>query len=265
MQNNVSIPKSKAPKRLAFSNIDGLIKFILAGMLISLSFVFQKGISIGMLSVFLFAVTLLSKMKWKTLFYSGASYAIIVLIPYLFGILMNSLFYTFSGNEIFALQQGPFEIFLRLFRLFVIWYVSILYFHTTPTETVIGLLDKLLTPLKFIGIPVEDYLKVVMCIIIELTETGVEVKKSLAESMRSVMGESKRKFRINIKGVSQIIVSLIVNSFEKIDKIQNFVEKAKSDDLYFYRFQLSKSDGVAVLSFVLFTAVVWMLEKGYWV
>ena len=264
MANNLSITHRKASKRVAFSDMDGLIKFILATILVSMPFIFQKGMSFGILAVYLLVVTLVSKIKSQTLLISGASYAIVVLIPYLFGLLMNSLFTTFSGNELFGYHQGPYEIFLSLFRLFIIWYVSILYFHTTSIKTVIGLLDKLLAPLKLVGVPVEEYLKVVMCIILELTETGAEVKKSLGESMRSVIGGSIWKFKMNIKGISQIIVSLIVNSFEKIDKIQNFVENVNPDDLYNYSFKLSKTDGVALLSFILFTAVVFILEKGYW-
>ena len=264
MENNLLITKHKVQKRIAFSDMDGLIKFILTTLLVIMPFLFEKSMSFGVLAAYLLIVTLLSKIKSQTLLISAASYGIIVLIPYFFGILMNSLFATFSGNELFGNQQDAYEIFLRLFRLFIIWFVSILYFHTTPIKTVIGLLDKLLAPLKLVGVPVADYLKVVMCIILELMETGAEVKKTLGESMRSVIGGSAGKFRINIKGISQIIVALIVNSFEKIDKIQDFVEKVNSNDLYHYSFKVSRSDGVALLSFILLTSVIWMLEKGYW-
>jgi len=131
-------------------------------------------------------------------------------------------------------------------------------------KTVIGLLDKLFTPLKFVGVPVTDYLNVVMCIVLELKETGAEATKGLRARMRSVMGEDERRFRINVKGISQIIVSLIVNSFEKLDRIQSFVEKVNPDDLYNYRFKLSKSDVIGVLSFIILTAVIMILETGYW-
>lgn len=262
MSNNITLTKSKNEDN-EFSNLDGLIKFILATVLCVMPFLFHNQISFAILSGYLLIVTLVTKIKLKTLLISAASYCVIVLAPYLFGLLMNALFYSFSGNVIFA-YQGSYETFLRLFRLLIIWYVSILYFHTTPMRTVIGLLDKLFTPLKLIGVPVADYLKVVMCIVLELKETGSEAMKRLGDNMRSVMGGQKRRFEINIKGISQIIVSLIVNSFEKIDKIQSFVEKVNSDDLYNYKFELSKGDLIGVLSFILLTAVVLMLEKEYW-
>ena len=256
--------ENETPKSLKFADVDGLIKFILATALACLPFLLQKQMSLGIVSAYLLLVTLVSRIKPRTLLISGASYCIIVMIPYFFGLLMNALFYSVSNNAIFAYQQGPYEIFLRLFRLFIIWYVSILYFHTTPMKTVIGLLDKLFTPLKLVGVPVTDYLKVVMCIVIELKETGSEVTKSLGESMRSAMGGARRKFKINVKGISQIIVSLIVNSFEKLDEIESFVEQVNPEDLYGYRFKLSKSDGIAVASFILLTSLALMLEKGYW-
>lgn len=244
--------------------MDGFIKFVLATVLAAMPFFFEEQMSFGIIGVYLLIVTLVLRIKFRTLLLSAASYCIIVLIPYLFGLLMNGIIYSVTNNELFVYSQGPYEIFLRLFRLFLIWYVSILYFHTTPMKTVIGLLDKLFFPLKLIGVPVKDYLKVVMCIVLDLKGTGAEMKKRFLESARPNIGGAKGKFRINIKGISQIIVSLIVNSFEKIDKIQSFVEKVNPDDLYSYEFKISKRDVIAIISFFIFTFAVITIEKGYW-
>jgi len=266
MSDNLTLTHLEPPESVErSSDLDGLIKFILAVVLTIVPFLSQKQMSFAIISGYLLIVTLVSRIKLRTLLISATSYFIIVLIPYFFGLLMNGLFYMFSNNDLFAYHQGPYEIFLRLFRLLIIWYVSILYFHTTPMKTVIGMLDKLFIPLKLVGVPVADYLKIVMCIVGELKETGSEVKKSLGQSMRSVMGGDKRRFKINIKGISQIIVSLIVNSFEKLDKIQDRVENVNPEDLYDYSFKLSKLDVVAILSFILLTSVVFMVEKGHWV
>lgn len=268
MSNNLTLIDSKIDSKQAktveLSDIDGLIKFVLATMLAVMPFFVQKMMSFGLLVVYLLIVTLLSKIKPRTLLISASSYFIVVLMPYLFGLLMNGIMYSFSNNELFAFHQGPGQIFLRLFRLFIIWYISILYFHTTPMKTVFGLLDKLLTPLKLVGIPVADFLKVVMCTVLELKETGTEIKKSLEESMRSALGGHRRKVRLNIKGLSRMIVSLIVNSFGKLDKIESFIERVNPEDLYNYNFRLSKREAVVVLSFILFTILVLMVEKGYW-
>lgn len=264
MANDITLTNPTIKKIGKSYELDGLIKFIQAGVLMAIPFLFFKPMSLVLLTVYLLIVTFILRMNRRTIAMSAFSYCIVFLFPYLFGLLMNSLLYFFSGNDIFAFQQSPYEIFLRLFRLFIIWYVSILYFHTTDTKTVIGMFDKLLSPLKLIGVPVADYLKVIMCIVLELTEMGSEVKRSLAESMHSVIGESRRKFKVNINGVSQIIVSLIVNSFDKLDRIESFIEKAEPDDLYHYRFKLSVSDGLSIFSFFLFMYLVLMVEQGHW-
>lgn len=244
-------------------DIDGLIKFVLVTTLAVMPFFFQKTVSFSLLTVYLILLTTLSRIKPRTLLVSASSYCIIVLVPYLFGLLINGLMSLFFDSNLLASYQGPDQILLRLFRLFVIWYVSILYFYTTPMKTVLGLLDKLLFPLKLAGLPVQDYLKVVMCSVLELKETGTELKKSLAESMRSVIG-GHGQFKLNIKGLSQIIVSMIVNSFGKLDKLERIVENVKPEELYSYRFRLSSREAVVISSFALFLASVLIVEKWHW-
>lgn len=242
--------------------MDGFIKFILAAALAVIPFHLEHQLSFVVLAVYLLLATLVLKIKFQTLAISTASYVIIVLLPYLFGFLMNELLSCLTPKVLFTYHQGPYEVFLRLFRLFIIWYVSILYFQTTPIKTVIGLLDKLFFPLKLFGVPVTDYLKVVMCIILELKGTGEEMKKSFGERVRSIREGTKGRFTIQVKGISQMIVSLLVNSLEKIDTIQTFVENVNPDDLYHYRFNVSKKDAAAVTSFILLMAVLFMIEKG---
>lgn len=260
MVKDISVTNSKTLSE-EHSDMDGMIKLIIAVLLMVIPFYIQAVLSFGLFAAYLVFVTLMLKVNPRTLMISGASFAIIVLIPYLFGLLMNALFYYFLHNPLFA-YQGSMAIFLRLFRLFVIWYVSILYFHTTPMKTFIGMLDKFLTPLKKLGLPTSDYLKVIMCIVVQLKETGSDVKKNLGEKMRSAVGEEKRKFRINVKGISQIIVNLIVDSFEKIDKIQEYVEKVSPEDLYYYRFGLRLKDAAGMLTFLVIVALIWGIETG---
>jgi Cobalt transport protein. len=263
MSNDLTLTNLKTQIRTEPSDIDGLIKLIMATVLAVLPFFSQTPMSFGIISFFLVIVTLVSKIKPRTLLISAASYGIVVLIPYLFGFLMNSLLYWLFPHNLFTYQQGMYETVLRMLRLFLLWYISILYFQTTPMKTVIGILDKLMQPLKLIGVPVADYLKVVMCVVTELTEMGAEMKKSLGQSIRSAQGKTG-KFRINVKGISQIIISLILNSFDKLDKIESYVEKVNPDDLYNYRFRLSICDVGAVLSFIVLVSVVFIIEGGAW-
>jgi len=232
------------------NHLDGLIKFILTAALACLPFLIVEQMNYVILSVYLLGAAFVLRVRLRTLMVSAASYSIIVLLPYFFGLLLSSILYLMTDNALFRVYQGYYEVSLRLFRLSVVWYVSMLYFYTTPIGTVIGLLDKLFFPLKLIGVPVTNYLKVVMCIVIELKETGTDVVK--------------KKFQRNITGISQIIVALIVNSFEKLDKVQSFVENAKPEDLYGYSFKITKRDIAVIFSFVLLTTVVSIIENGYW-
>ena len=254
---NIHITKNDGPL-----DIDGLIKFFIATMLAITSFLLDKPISLGILSIYLLIATLVTRIKFRTLLLSATSYFIIVLIPFLFGYLMSTLLYFTTQNELFAYNQGGYEVFLRVFRLFVIWFVSILYFHTTPLNTVIGLLDKLLYPLKLLGVPTEDFLKIVMCIVLDLKGKGSEIKNSFMENARSVIGGNKTKLKVKISGISQIIVSLLVSSFEKINEIQKSIEKLNADELHDYKFKISLRDIVVLLSFILLAWMLLMVERG---
>ena len=266
MSDNIPLTKTNInrPKNNKSMDIDALIKFILVTVLAIMPFLLEKQISLGVLSVYLLIATLVTKIKFRTLLISAASYFIIVLIPYLFGYLMSELLYLFTNNELFAYSQGSYEVLLRLFRLFVIWYVSILYFHTTPMKTVIGLLDKLFFPLKLIGVPIKDYLKIVMFTVLELKGKGSEIKNSFIESARSAIGGNKVKLGTKIKGISHIIVSMLVNSFEKINEIQSLIENVNADELYDYKFKISIRDIVVVLSFIMLISALLLVEKGYY-
>jgi energy-coupling factor transport system permease protein len=129
-------------------------------------------------------------------------------------------------------------------------------------KTILGLLDKLLFPFKVIKVPVQDYLKVVMCIVMELKGTGEEMKTSFLNHARSVLGGSNGSIRSKFNGISQIIVSLLVDSFQKLDKLENFVEKINPEELFHYKFKITKREIIALLSIVLLLLVINFIEKG---
>lgn len=252
-----------------FMDMDGLIKLVLFIILAVMPFYFARALSFTLLAGYLLIITLLSGIKMRTLLISASSYFIIVLIPYLFGLMIH-IFISSVANG-YAYTQESAQILLRLLRLFNIWFLSILYFQTTPMKTVLGLLDRFLFPLKLAGLPVQDYLKVVMCAVLELKTTGAELKESLAKSMRSVFGGEKGKFKfnfkfkfkLNIKALSQVIVSLIVNSFGQLDRVEKLVENVNPADLYGYFFRLTKREIIALSGLAMFTFLVILVEKGY--
>lgn len=245
-----------------FADLDGLIKFVLVLIIATLPFYFEKEVSYGIFLAYLLAVTLASGIRVRTLLLSAASYAIIVLIPYLFGILMNAGLYYLTSSAAFVWQQGYQEMLLRLFRLFIIWYASILYFHTTPIETILGLLDRLLFPLKLIKLPVQDYLKVVGCIVMELKGKGEETRTSFLGNARNLVGGKASRLRSKIKGLSQIIVAVLVDSFQKLDEVEDHIAQTKAEELLYYRFRMTLREGMAASSLSLLLLMIYMVEKG---
>lgn len=242
-------------------DLDGFIKFLMVTVIAMLPFYFEKPVSYGFFLVYLLMVTLASRIRYRTLLLSAASYFIIVLVPYLFGLLMNGVIYYLTKNEA-LIHQEPQEIILRLFKLFIIWYVSILYFHTTPMKTILGLLDQLLFPLKLIKVPVQDYLKITMCIVMELKGAGEEMKTRFLEHARSVIGGKNRRLKSKFNGISQIIVSSLVDSFQKLDKLESFVEQVNPEELFSYEFKMTIREWIAALSIVLLVFAIYLIEKG---
>lgn len=244
-----------------FEDLDGLIKLLLVIAIAMMPFYVNKPASYGIFMVYLVLVTLVSRIRYRTLLLSGASYSIIVLIPYLFGILVSGLLYFMTKNEAFILQ-GSQEVFLRLFRLFIIWYVSILYFHTTPIETILGLLDKLLFPLKLIKLPVQDYLKIIMLVVMDLKGTGEEIKIRFVDRARAASGGTRSTLRQKINAISQTIVGALVDSFQKVDKIEDLLANVTTEEIFNYRLRLTKQEGLAIISLALLISILRLIEKG---
>lgn len=253
---------NKKANHSSIAELDGFIKFLLAIVIATLPFYLEKQVSYQLFVLYLLIVTLASGIRYRTLLLSAASYCIIVVIPYLFGILMNISLYYLTRNDAFIISQGAQEVFLRLFRLFIIWYTSILYFHTTPIKTILGLLDRLLYPLKLVKVPVEDYLKVVMCIVTELKGMGEEIKADFLAQGRSVIGGSGHRLKSKFNGIAHIIVATLVNSFQKLDELEGMVEKLNHEELFNYQPRMTQNEGLAALSMSLLILMLYVFEKG---
>ncbi len=251
----------KMLKHNQFEDLDGLIKLLLVIAIATVPFYLHKPTSYAVFLAYLLLVTLISRIRSRTLLFSGVSYAIIVLIPYLFGVLVNGLLYFFTKNEAF-MWQGSQEVFLRLFRLFIIWYVSILYFHTTLIETILGLLDKLLSPLKLIKLPVQDYLKIIMLVVTDLKGTGEEIRARFVDQARSASGRNKSNLRQKINAISQTIVRSLVDSFQKIDKVEGQLADSRAEAIFNYRLRLAMPEALTVISVVLLAAILYWIERG---
>ena len=244
--------------------LDAGVKLVLAVMLSIIPFFCQRQGSFLILVLFLGFLTVLARVSLRTLRNSILSYGIIVIFPYLFGFLISWLTARYSANSLFVYEQGFSAMALRLFRLFLFWYVGTLYLYSTPLSSLLGVLDKCLFPLKKLGVPVSDYLKVLMCVIETLKKSGSEVKNKFEEKKASLSGDHKSLFLLNIKGIAQTVVSFIVDSFQNLDQIQEDLGKIKAEDLYTYEFKIAKLEILAVGCFLAINLGLYVIETGYW-
>ena len=244
-------------------DIDGLLKFMLAVGLAVFPFFFQNYWSFIVLAIYLTFITVILRIKLKILIIGITSYCIMVLIPCLFGIAVQSFLLSRTDNSLLLINQDISQLLVRLICLLIVWYVSMLFFYTTQLKTIMGLLEKLLSPLRLIGVPVKDYLKIILCIVLELQEKGAQIKEAVLNSARSFSSKSGT-LRINFQGISKFIVSLLVNSLQELENIENMVKNISDEQLGSYKFAFSKKEGIALLSFVFLTVLIVLIEKGFW-
>ncbi|NLP43729.1 MAG: energy-coupling factor transporter transmembrane protein EcfT [Peptococcaceae bacterium] len=254
----------KAPEQNLLAKLDAGVKLILAIVLSIIPFFCQKPSSFFVLVLFLGFLTILARVNLRTLRNSLLSYGIIVIFPYLFGFLVSWLSTRYSANALFVYEQGFSAMALRLFKLFLFWYVGTLYLHSTPLNSLVGVLDKCLYPLKKLGLPIADYLKVLMCVLETLKKSGSEVRKKFQEKKASLSGDHKSLFMLNIKGIAQTIVSFLVDSFQNLDQIQEDLSKIEAEDLYSYKLKVSKPEIMAIGCFLAINLGLYVIEAGHW-
>lgn len=176
------------------------------------------------------------------------AYIIIVIIPYIFGLLIAVLVSKITGNDLTTLYSSLEDVALRLFQLFILWYAGIIYLNSTKIESILGLFDKLLSPLKRFGVPVSDFLKIIMCVIQELKELAPEVKQSFSESFSYIVGKRNGLSKSKMEGIGNIMVNFFVKSFERLGKVENYVKKVENKDLFDYKFTVSMTDIFIIVS-----------------
>ena len=246
-------------RKKGFWPIDSGYKFIIALILGTIPFFLDHQFSFILLAVYLFTSTFLYGARLKDMFKSMAAYLIIILFPYLFGLGMAAIVSAFSATD-FGMVYGSFEdVTLRLIQLFLLWYATSLFFFSTSTEEIVGVFDFMLTPLKKMGVPVEDFLKVIMCVVNELKQLGPSVKKSFANSMKGF--SENETWRAKIAQISDVLVAFIVDSFQRLDEVEKYVNEVDAKALFTYRAALSKSELALFISFIGLIYIIATLEQ----
>ena len=247
-------------KKKGFWPIDSGYKLFVAVMLSFVPFFIDHYLSFILLSVYLFLSTFVYGARLPEMMKSMTAYLIIIIIPYTFGLLMAWGVSFVSGTEM-SMVYGSFEdVGLRLLQLFLLWYATSLFFFSTPTEELLGVFDRALTPLKTLGVPVKDFLKVIMCVVNELKQLAPGVKERFKEST-AVLSE-KSTWGMKIRVISNILVAFIVDSFKRLDEVEEYVNRVEAEELFMYQSSISKSEVILFISFVLLIYTMIMLEMN---
>lgn len=236
--------------------MDSGVKLFVVAVLGILPFFITSYASLVLVASYFLLATFLFGIRFSEMKKSMAAYIIFILVPYGFGLLIAILVSGISGSDpvVIYSYQG---VTLRMLRLFLLWYATSLYFHSTPTEDVIGVFERLLSPLKRIGVPVSDSLKIVMCVTKELKNLAPNVQKSFTESMEQISKNASLKSKIT--AISYMLVSFIVNSFQRLEDVEDYVRQVDAKDLFAYKCSIAKSELLLVLSLMLLVgSTIWL-------
>ncbi|SER93951.1 hypothetical protein [Salisediminibacterium halotolerans] len=245
-----------------FLQVDSGYKLFTAVLLGIVPFLVHHSVSYVILSAYLLMLTFLYGARLKEMMKSMTAYLIIIIIPYTFGLLMAWAVSHVYGSEL-ALVYGTYEdVALRLLQLFLLWYATSLFFFSSPTEELVGVFDRALTPLKKIGVRSEEFLTVIMCIVKELKYLGPGVKAGFSESAAAFSKKTSWKVKINV--LSTILVSFIVDSFQRLDEVERYVANVKPEELFSYRPKFTIIDGVMFLSLAALLYTMLMVEMNRW-
>jgi energy-coupling factor transporter transmembrane protein EcfT len=221
--------KTSILKKPSFINeIDVGIK--LFGFLLLIIVLLLSNQFLGVFLVFInvFFLSLLSKVTIKYVLKNILSFGIIFFIPYGFAIILTLVLKYLNIEYISNLDMKT--TLIRIIKIILTGYLSNLYLYTTPLEEFSSMLNKVLRPFKRVAKIITDYTIVIMIVLEEISEMTGKYKNIFIKSLKGL------KFHLKLKSVPNVIVEIIVNSFERLDIIQKKLINTKNIKPYKFKF-----------------------------
>lgn len=215
--------------------IDAAVKLVIMIFFIIALFLSDKILSIIIIIAVVSAASILLNIKKKivikTLLYSF----IVLVLPYIFGFIISSLFVTIPEIDVRLLM-------FKIVKLTLLGYMTSLYFYSAPINIIASLFDKLFSPLKCLNIPVSDYIRFLILIINEVTKGLDNFKNAILCQIKS------------FKGLINLIVNMIVNSLNSVDDIEKKLNDKDIIDLDSYHFKFTRNEFflLSVVAVILF-------------
>lgn len=252
MHTNLTAIKTK---HSFLAELDAGLKAGMAITLTVLAIVCEKPISLSLLFLYLVLATVSLGSNLRFLLKNLVSYSLIFLIPYSFGLFLSMLLGYLFPNALYSSDLVLQETFIRMVKIFFVWYIGSLYISSTPLKSILGMLKQVFSPLNRLGVPVSNFLTIIMCIAIHLTESVSDFKTNAVEQARAIFKGKNLGFKAKLKEISNLLVFYIANSLQKTDEIERLMKQTDLFD-YTYRFKIGKNDLLAIVSFVVLLTVL---------
>ncbi len=251
--------KLKENKNLG--KMDPGVKAGLVIILVLILFWSKMPLSFAVILLYILLVTVLSGLSFRILLRNLLYLSVALIIPYLFGLIFSICGALFDpGGFSFGSINFP-AVALKFGRLILLGHIGSIYLYTTPFGLIVGMLNRLLTPVKRCGVPVRDYLKILICIRTELPNAIKRSRDTITRWSGPAGTVKRRSLKSKIEGMANVIVSQILQSFQEIERIQRLIVETDCADLDTFRFKVAKSDIMAIISLILLGGVVLWIEQ----
>ncbi len=207
--------------------MDPRLKIVLMVLLVITLFLFDSYVSLGMFTFFTLLILVLSKVSVKLYFKN-----IKVIIPIIIFTSILNLFYTKTGTEYslfwnISIWSGGISraVFMSVRILLLILISSVLTYTTTPND-ITDALERLLKPLKFIGLGSAVHtVSMMMTIALRFIPTLIDETDKImsAQKARGADMESGGIIR-RIKALLPILIPLLISSVRRAYELAEAME-----------------------------------------
>ena len=250
----------QSPKNQLLTAMDPGVKTGLVILFAVILFWSKTPLGFAVILLYILLVTVFSGLSFRILLRNLLYLSVALIVPYLFGFifsiggaLLNPGGFSVEGIDFPAIA-------LKFGRLILLGHMGSIYMYTTPFGRIVGMLNKLLTPVQRCGAPVRDYLKILICIRAELPN-AIKRSRDTVARWRDPAGTVKRRsLKSKIEGMAHIIASQILQSFQEIERIQRLIDETDCAELDAFRFKVSNVDIMALISLILLGGAVLWLE-----
>jgi len=233
--------------------LDAGIKTILAILLGLATALCTSTLELVYFALYLVIITFLLGSDLRFIYKNLLSYGVIIVFPYLCGLGLSLLINYLVAAPAYS---GHFTAtFFKLIKIFFIWYIGSLYFFTTPIRPITEMLNKVLSPLNALGIPVVKHLNMARVVVNELNCSVSRFKEEIMGQARQNFKNEQLGIKAKLQGLSHILAVFITNSLQQTDQIQEQVELTRIGSQYGFRF--AKNEILAILSFIILVFLVW--------